>query len=137
VIHPHNPYVPTSHANVRFFLAEKDGEDPIWWFGGGFDLTPYYGFEETTFIQIIKEQTTNPALFVTVLYIKVIITPFFIFWIHLITKRCASINAKTVNMVRESDNFSYIIVVAMWSLIWCMTVAHCLVYKQAGALSQS
>ncbi|CAC9588477.1 Coproporphyrinogen III oxidase, aerobic (EC 1.3.3.3) [uncultured Gammaproteobacteria bacterium] len=46
VIHPHNPYVPTSHANVRFFLAEKDGEDPIWWFGGGFDLTPYYGFEE-------------------------------------------------------------------------------------------
>jgi coproporphyrinogen III oxidase len=44
VIHPHNPYVPTSHANVRFFLAEKDGEDPIWWFGGGFDLTPYYGF---------------------------------------------------------------------------------------------
>jgi coproporphyrinogen III oxidase len=46
VIHPHNPYVPTSHANVRFFLAEKDGEDPIWWFGGGFDLTPYYGFDE-------------------------------------------------------------------------------------------
>jgi uncharacterized protein (DUF486 family) len=36
----------TSHANVRFFLAEKDGEDPIWWFGGGFDLTPYYGFDE-------------------------------------------------------------------------------------------
>ena len=46
VIHPNNPYVPTSHANVRFFIAEKDGEDPIWWFGGGFDLTPYYGFEE-------------------------------------------------------------------------------------------
>lgn len=46
VIHPHNPYVPTSHANVRFFLAEKDGKDPIWWFGGGFDLTPYYGFDE-------------------------------------------------------------------------------------------
>jgi len=45
VIHPHNPYIPTSHANVRFFIAEKDGEDPIWWFGGGFDLTPYYGFE--------------------------------------------------------------------------------------------
>jgi len=45
VIHPHNPYIPTSHANVRFFVAEKDGEDPIWWFGGGFDLTPYYGFE--------------------------------------------------------------------------------------------
>lgn len=46
VIHPRNPYVPTSHANVRFFIAEKDGEEPIWWFGGGFDLTPYYGFEE-------------------------------------------------------------------------------------------
>ncbi|MEY8262984.1 MAG: oxygen-dependent coproporphyrinogen oxidase, partial [Bermanella sp.] len=46
VIHPHNPYVPTSHANVRFFVAEKEGEEPIWWFGGGFDLTPYYGFAE-------------------------------------------------------------------------------------------
>ncbi|KTD00924.1 oxygen-dependent coproporphyrinogen oxidase [Fluoribacter gormanii] len=46
VIHPDNPYVPTSHANVRFFLAEKDGAEPVWWFGGGFDLTPYYGFEE-------------------------------------------------------------------------------------------
>lgn len=46
VIHPHNPYVPTSHANVRFFIAEKEGADPIWWFGGGFDLTPYYGNEE-------------------------------------------------------------------------------------------
>jgi coproporphyrinogen III oxidase len=46
VIHPRNPYVPTSHANVRFFIAEKDGEDPVWWFGGGFDLTPYYGYDE-------------------------------------------------------------------------------------------
>lgn len=46
VIHPNNPYAPTSHANIRFFIAEKDGEDPIWWFGGGFDLTPYYGFKE-------------------------------------------------------------------------------------------
>ncbi|MDT8384036.1 MAG: oxygen-dependent coproporphyrinogen oxidase [Gammaproteobacteria bacterium] len=46
VIHPKNPYAPTSHANVRFFIAEKAGEDPIWWFGGGFDLTPYYPFEE-------------------------------------------------------------------------------------------
>lgn len=45
VIHPQNPYVPTSHANVRFFIAEKDGEAPIWWFGGGFDLTPFYPFE--------------------------------------------------------------------------------------------
>ncbi|QQD18315.1 oxygen-dependent coproporphyrinogen oxidase [Spongiibacter nanhainus] len=43
VIHPSNPYVPTSHANVRFFVAEKDGEAPVWWFGGGYDLTPYYG----------------------------------------------------------------------------------------------
>jgi coproporphyrinogen III oxidase len=46
VIHPRNPYVPTSHANVRFFVAERDGEAPVWWFGGGFDLTPYYGFRE-------------------------------------------------------------------------------------------
>jgi coproporphyrinogen III oxidase len=46
VFHPHNPYAPTTHMNVRFFLAEKEGHDPVWWFGGGFDLTPYYGFEE-------------------------------------------------------------------------------------------
>lgn len=46
VLHPHNPHVPTSHANVRFFLAEKEGEEPVWWFGGGFDLTPYYGYDE-------------------------------------------------------------------------------------------
>jgi len=46
VIHPKNPYVPTSHANVRFFIAEKEGEAPVWWFGGGFDLTPYYGNED-------------------------------------------------------------------------------------------
>ena len=45
VIHPRNPYAPTSHANVRFFVAEKEGEEPVWWFGGGFDLTPYYGDE--------------------------------------------------------------------------------------------
>lgn len=46
VIHPHNPHVPTSHANVRFFIAEKTDASPVWWFGGGFDLTPYYGVEE-------------------------------------------------------------------------------------------
>ena len=46
VIHPRNPYIPTSHANVRLFIAEKPGEDPVWWFGGGFDLTPYYPFDE-------------------------------------------------------------------------------------------
>lgn len=46
VIHPHNPYVPTSHANVRFFIASKEGEEPVWWFGGGFDLTPYYGNDD-------------------------------------------------------------------------------------------
>ncbi|MCB1805808.1 MAG: oxygen-dependent coproporphyrinogen oxidase, partial [Candidatus Competibacteraceae bacterium] len=46
VIHPHNPYIPTSHANVRFFVAEHDELAPVWWFGGGFDLTPYYLFEE-------------------------------------------------------------------------------------------
>lgn len=46
VIHPRNPRVPTSHANVRFFVAEKPGEEPVWWFGGGYDLTPYYGNDE-------------------------------------------------------------------------------------------
>jgi coproporphyrinogen III oxidase len=51
VIHPANPYVPTTHMNVRFFIAQKKNinkkdNDPIWWFGGGFDLTPYYGFEK-------------------------------------------------------------------------------------------
>jgi coproporphyrinogen III oxidase len=46
VIHPHNPFVPTTHANVRFFIAEKEGEEPVWWFGGGFDLTPFYPFHE-------------------------------------------------------------------------------------------
>ena len=46
VMHPENPYIPTVHANVRFFVAEESGKEPIWWFGGGFDLTPFYGFDE-------------------------------------------------------------------------------------------
>lgn len=46
VLHPENPFIPTTHANVRFFIAENEEEEPLWWFGGGFDLTPYYGFEE-------------------------------------------------------------------------------------------
>ena len=46
VLHPRTPYAPTVHMNVRFFVAEKEGEEPIWWFGGGMDLTPYYGFED-------------------------------------------------------------------------------------------
>jgi coproporphyrinogen III oxidase len=46
VMHPLNPFVPTVHMNVRFFIARKEGEEPVWWFGGGMDLTPYYGFEE-------------------------------------------------------------------------------------------
>jgi len=46
VLHPRNPYVPTVHLNVRFFIATKAGVEPVWWFGGGMDLTPYYGFEE-------------------------------------------------------------------------------------------
>jgi coproporphyrinogen III oxidase len=58
VIHPLNPYVPTSHANVRFFIAEKPDHPPIWWFGGGFDLTPYYGFKEDV---VHWHQTTKAA----------------------------------------------------------------------------
>ena len=46
VFHPRNPYAPTVHLNVRFFVATQDGAEPVWWFGGGMDLTPYYGFEE-------------------------------------------------------------------------------------------
>lgn len=46
VLHPGNPYVPTAHANVRFFVAGDEGAEPVWWFGGGFDLTPFYGFAE-------------------------------------------------------------------------------------------
>lgn len=46
VIHPRNPYVPTSHANVRLFVASKPDEPPVWWFGGGYDLTPFYGNRE-------------------------------------------------------------------------------------------
>lgn len=58
VIHPRNPYAPTSHANVRFFIAEADGQEPIWWFGGGFDLTPYYPFDEDI---VHWHQTANNA----------------------------------------------------------------------------
>ena len=46
VIHPKSPMVPTAHANIRFFVAQREGAPDVWWFGGGFDLTPYYGFEE-------------------------------------------------------------------------------------------
>jgi coproporphyrinogen III oxidase len=46
IVHPRNPFAPTSHANLRYFVAERDGEPAAWWFGGGFDLTPYYGFDE-------------------------------------------------------------------------------------------
>ncbi len=46
VLHPRNPYAPTVHMNVRFFVATKEGAAPVWWFGGGMDLTPYYGFAE-------------------------------------------------------------------------------------------
>ena len=46
VLHPRNPHCPTVHLNVRFFVASAPGSAPVWWFGGGMDLTPYYGFEE-------------------------------------------------------------------------------------------
>ena len=46
VLHPRNPHCPTVHMNVRCFAATKEGEAPVWWFGGGMDLTPYYGYEE-------------------------------------------------------------------------------------------
>ena len=46
VLHPQNPYAPTTHANFRFFTTDSGDGDPVWWFGGGFDLTPYYPFHE-------------------------------------------------------------------------------------------
>lgn len=46
VLHPLNPHAPTTHMNVRFFIAGADTDNPVWWFGGGFDMTPYYGYEE-------------------------------------------------------------------------------------------
>ena len=46
VLHPKNPYIPTIHMNVRFFFAAQQSKEPVWWFGGGIDLTPYYGFDE-------------------------------------------------------------------------------------------
>jgi len=60
-LHPHNPYVPTVHMNVRFFLAMKEGAEPVWWFGGGMDLTPYYGFEEDAIhFHTICKQALSP-----------------------------------------------------------------------------
>ena len=59
VLHPRNPYVPTVHMNVRCFVAMADGEEPVWWFGGGMDLTPYYGFEEDA---VHFHQTCKKAL---------------------------------------------------------------------------
>jgi len=59
VLHPVNPYAPTVHMNVRMFVANKDGAEPVWWFGGGMDLTPYYGFEADA---IHFHQTCRDAL---------------------------------------------------------------------------
>jgi len=60
VLHPRNPYAPTVHMNVRFFTTYAEGQDPVWWFGGGMDLTPYYGFEEDAkhFHQTCKDALT-------------------------------------------------------------------------------
>lgn len=61
VLHPRNPYAPTVHMNVRFFTTYAEGKDPVWWFGGGMDLTPYYGFEEDAkhFHQTCKDALTS------------------------------------------------------------------------------
>ncbi|MBL6726959.1 MAG: coproporphyrinogen III oxidase, partial [Methylophilaceae bacterium] len=60
VFHPHNPFVPTVHMNVRFFIASKAEKEDIWWFGGGIDLTPYYPFKEDVihFHQTLKNTLT-------------------------------------------------------------------------------
>ena len=69
VLHPRNPYAPTVHMNIRFFVAEKEGEAPIWWFGGGMDLTPYYGFEEDC-VHFHRTNKTALDAFDTSLYPK-------------------------------------------------------------------
>lgn len=61
VLHPRNPYIPTVHMNVRFFIATKEGAEPVWWFGGGMDLTPYYGFtEDAVHFHQMCEQALRP-----------------------------------------------------------------------------
>lgn len=61
VIHPKNPHIPTSHANVRFFIAEKENEEPVWWFGGGFDLTPFYPvFEDVVHWHSVAKSLCEP-----------------------------------------------------------------------------
>lgn len=61
VVHPHSPYLPTSHANVRFFIATPAEGEPVWWFGGGFDLTPYYPFaEDVVHWHQVAEQACRP-----------------------------------------------------------------------------
>ena len=61
VIHPKNPHVPASHANVRFFVAEKEGHPPVWWFGGGFDLTPFYPqMEDVVHWHSVAKQLCEP-----------------------------------------------------------------------------
>lgn len=61
VIHPQNPNIPTSHANVRFFIAEKENEEPVWWFGGGFDLTPFYPvFEDVVHWHTVAKALCDP-----------------------------------------------------------------------------
>jgi coproporphyrinogen III oxidase len=61
VMHPRNPYAPTVHMNVRFFVAEKPGEEPVWWFGGGMDMTPYYGFEaDATHFHAMCKRSLDP-----------------------------------------------------------------------------
>ncbi|MFZ2628225.1 MAG: oxygen-dependent coproporphyrinogen oxidase [Rugosibacter sp.] len=61
VLHPRNPYCPTAHMNVRFFIARQEGEEPVWWFGGGMDMTPYYGFTEdaASFHQTCRDALAN------------------------------------------------------------------------------
>ena len=61
VFHPNNPFIPTTHANIRFFISRSENNQDIWWFGGGFDLTPYYPFEEDCiFWHQMARQATHP-----------------------------------------------------------------------------
>ncbi len=118
VMHPENPNVPTSHGNVRFFIAEKEGEPPVWWFGGGFDLTPYYPvFEDVVHWHQVAREACAP--FGEGVYER------YKAWCDDYLTRGA--NASVIS--------SFTAAAATWSSIWCGTGVRCLACKAAGARS--
>jgi len=127
VLHPKNPFAPTSHMNVRFFIAGAETDDPIWWFGGGFDMTPYYGFEEDA---RHWHQTAYDACrpFGDELY------PKYKKWcddyFHLPHRKEQRGIGGSIHSGTETGN--WFVVDAMLSLTWYSIEELCLVYSQEG-----